>query len=104
MKKIFLVLIPVLIFIAGCATTGSLDRTYKKAPDRVKEDIINYSFKEVYDAAKMAILNLGLALDSEGKDDNTTILYAKSTANLLISARVRFWRVSSWVFGTRTVL
>lgn len=81
-KIIFVIMTAWAIFISGCATTGTLDDTWKKAPGRLKEEVINYSFDKTYDATKMAILNIGLALDSEGKKDNTTMLYAKSTANM----------------------
>ena len=81
--KNFLIFILSIFFISGCATTASLDRTRINAPERLKGDVLNYSFDEVYKASKMAILNLGLALDSEGKKDKVTVLYAKSTADLM---------------------
>lgn len=81
MKKL-IYLLGVAMLLSGCATTGTLDDTWKKTPARLKSDILNYSFEQTYDAAKMSILNLGLAFDSEGKIDSTTVLYAKSAANM----------------------
>lgn len=83
MKKMgFVILFLGIFVIFGCATTKSLDKTWEHTPDRLKAETLNYSFDKVYKAAKMAILNLGLALDSEGKKEETTVLYAKSTANM----------------------
>jgi uncharacterized protein YceK len=86
MKKTAIGLI--LLALSGCATTSSLDDTRTNAPHRLMSATYSYPFDDVYRAAKLAILDLGLALESEDKQSGS--IYARSTANM---AKV-FW------FGT----
>ena len=87
MKKLIWCLIIAGMF-SGCATTGSLDDTRNRAPSRIMSNTYNYPFEQVYTAAKLACLDLGLALESESKEQGK--IYARTTANM---AKI-FW------FGT----
>ena len=68
------------LWVAGCATAGSLDDTRAKAPDRVVSDAFNHSFDRVYAAARLSCLDLDLAIEKEDRQRGR--IYAKSSPNM----------------------
>lgn len=62
-----LVIIVGLLNLIGCTTLEGLDSTRKNAPQRLKSDVFDSTYDKVFEAAKLACAESGLAIQSSSK-------------------------------------
>lgn len=82
MKKLFFVFGVLALILSGCATPGTLDDAREKAPKRMQSEVIDHPIDKVHEAAKSAVFNLGLSLESESTRGETRVIYARSPASV----------------------
>lgn len=66
--------------LIGCATMGSLDRVREKSPKKVLSEVYPYSSKKVFQATRLACLDVGLAITHSSVKEGK--IYAQSPASV----------------------
>jgi hypothetical protein len=71
-----IVIVALFLCMTACSTVNTLDTTREERPHRKKSSMFNYSYDDVFNAAKTACQELGLRVYQENRSKGQ--IYAKS--------------------------